>query len=194
MPFVVSALISISDGDEISPLPGTDPLIMEGDIASQLVAGVDKFLLRELDASVERRMKYWNRDFSSAESYNASVKHNRERLAHILGVRDERVPFDGLEKVGTTEQPALVGRGDGYDIYVVKGWDYPALIETYQKAAEVARQEHVPSIIHVYELTQPQGHSTSGSHERYKSKERLDCRRWLREEPLCIVLRRDQRE
>jgi len=63
---------------------------------------------------------------------------------------------------------------DGYDIYVVKGWDYPTLIETYQKAIKVAREEHMPSIVHVSELTQPQGHSTSGSHERYKSKERLE--------------------
>ena len=63
---------------------------------------------------------------------------------------------------------------DGFDIYTVKGWDYPALIEAYQKAIKVAREEHMPSIVHVSELTQPQGHSTSGSHERYKSKERLD--------------------
>ena len=63
---------------------------------------------------------------------------------------------------------------DGFDIYTVKGWDYPALIETYQKAIKVAREEHMPSIIHVSELTQPQGHSTSGSHERYKSKQRLE--------------------
>jgi 2-oxoisovalerate dehydrogenase E1 component len=63
---------------------------------------------------------------------------------------------------------------DGYDIYTVKGWDYPALIDTYQKAIQVAREEHMPSIVHVTELTQPQGHSTSGSHERYKSTERLE--------------------
>jgi pyruvate/2-oxoglutarate/acetoin dehydrogenase E1 component/TPP-dependent pyruvate/acetoin dehydrogenase alpha subunit len=63
---------------------------------------------------------------------------------------------------------------DGFDIYTVKGWDYPTLIETYQKAIKVAREEHMPSIVHVSELTQPQGHSTSGSQERYKSKERLE--------------------
>ncbi len=63
---------------------------------------------------------------------------------------------------------------DGFDIYTVKGWDYLALIEAYQKAVRVARAEHMPSIVHVTELTQPLGHSTSGSHERYKSKERLD--------------------
>ncbi|MBN2548395.1 MAG: hypothetical protein JXB15_04510 [Anaerolineales bacterium] len=63
---------------------------------------------------------------------------------------------------------------DGFDIYTVAGWDYPALLEAYQKAAEVARLEHMPSIVHVYDLTQPQGHSTSGSHERYKTRQRLD--------------------
>ncbi|WP_033960486.1 alpha-ketoacid dehydrogenase subunit alpha/beta [Psychroserpens jangbogonensis] len=62
----------------------------------------------------------------------------------------------------------------GYEILKVNGWDYPALIETYQKAEYIAREEHVPVMIHVLELTQPQGHSTSGSHERYKSKERLE--------------------
>jgi pyruvate/2-oxoglutarate/acetoin dehydrogenase E1 component/TPP-dependent pyruvate/acetoin dehydrogenase alpha subunit len=77
----------------------------------------------------------------------------------------------------------------GYEILKVNGWDYPALIETYQKAEYIAREEHVPVMLHVVELTQPQGHSTSGSHERYKSKERLaweqefDCiaqmRKWM---------------
>jgi pyruvate/2-oxoglutarate/acetoin dehydrogenase E1 component/TPP-dependent pyruvate/acetoin dehydrogenase alpha subunit len=61
----------------------------------------------------------------------------------------------------------------GLEIITVKGWDYPALIETYQKAANLCRNEQVPVLIHVTELTQPQGHSSSGSHERYKSKQRL---------------------
>jgi pyruvate/2-oxoglutarate/acetoin dehydrogenase E1 component/TPP-dependent pyruvate/acetoin dehydrogenase alpha subunit len=64
--------------------------------------------------------------------------------------------------------------GNGYEIIRVMGWDYPALVDAYQKASETARKEHVPVLIHVKELTQPQGHSTSGSHERYKNKERLD--------------------
>ncbi len=62
----------------------------------------------------------------------------------------------------------------GYEIFKVKGWDYTALIHTYENASYIAREEHVPVIIHVTELTQPQGHSTSGSHERYKSEERLE--------------------
>lgn len=75
----------------------------------------------------------------------------------------------------------------GFEILTVKGWDYPALIEAYQKAERICRNEHVPVLLHVEELTQPQGHSTSGSHERYKSKERLawevefDCNKKMRE-------------
>ncbi len=61
----------------------------------------------------------------------------------------------------------------GFDVYQVKGWDYPALCETYINVASIVRSQHVPAIIHVTEITQPQGHSTSGSHERYKSKDRL---------------------
>lgn len=77
----------------------------------------------------------------------------------------------------------------GLEILNVNGWNYPDLIDTYQKASAIAREKHVPVVVHVEELTQPQGHSTSGSHERYKSKERLswekeyDCntqmRKWI---------------
>ncbi|MEO8886650.1 MAG: thiamine pyrophosphate-dependent enzyme [Mucilaginibacter sp.] len=78
---------------------------------------------------------------------------------------------------------------NGYEIFKVRGWDYVALCETYKRAIGVCRHEHVPVLIHVVEMTQPQGHSSSGSHERYKSKERLeweieyDClvqmRKWM---------------
>ena len=75
----------------------------------------------------------------------------------------------------------------GFEIITVKGWDYTGLIEAYQRAETICREEHVPVLCHVQEMTQPQGHSTSGSHERYKSKERLtwevenDCIRRMRE-------------
>jgi len=62
---------------------------------------------------------------------------------------------------------------NGYEIFTVKGWDYAELVTTYQKAAEITREKHIPVLVHVQELTQPQGHSTSGSHERYKNEERL---------------------
>ena len=63
---------------------------------------------------------------------------------------------------------------NGYEIFKVKGWDYAKLLLTYDKAVAISRDNHIPVLIHVEELTQPQGHSTSGSHERYKSKERLE--------------------
>lgn len=71
----------------------------------------------------------------------------------------------------------------GFEIFVVKGWDYEGLDRAFENASRIAREEHVPVIIHVIEVTQPQGHSTSGSHERYKSKERLD---WEKEND-CIL-------
>jgi len=74
----------------------------------------------------------------------------------------------------------------GYEILKVKGWDYPALVETFEKAGRIAREEHVPVILHVVELTQPQGHSTSGSHERYKSPERLE---WERQHDCNVKMR-----
>ncbi len=64
--------------------------------------------------------------------------------------------------------------GDGYLIYKAKGWDYPALVEMYKEGIEICRKKHIPVLFHVTELTQPQGHSTSGSHERYKTTEQLE--------------------
>lgn len=91
---------------------------------------------------------------------------------------------------------------DGFEIFTVKGWDYPALIETYARATQIARTEHVPSIIHVVEMTQPLGHSTSGSHERYKPAERLaweqayDCihkfREWIVDQKIASPGELDQ--
>ncbi|MEG9326590.1 thiamine pyrophosphate-dependent enzyme [Salinimicrobium catena] len=77
-------------------------------------------------------------------------------------------------------------KNNGYEIFTVNGWDYPALIETYEKASRIARENHTPVLIHVKELTQPQGHSTSGSHERYKSEERLQ---WEREHDCNVKMR-----
>jgi pyruvate/2-oxoglutarate/acetoin dehydrogenase E1 component/TPP-dependent pyruvate/acetoin dehydrogenase alpha subunit len=93
---------------------------------------------------------------------------------------------------------------EGFDVHVVKGWDYPGLIDTYRRASEIARRDHIPSIIHVIEVTQPQGHSSSGSHERYKSAERLDweqqydcltkMRQWMLNHDLATADELDQIE
>ncbi len=90
------------------------------------------------------------------------------------------------------------GNGKGYEIFKTKGWDYAHLCETYEKAIKVCREEHVPVLVHVEEVTQPQGHSTSGSHERYKSKERLqweldfDCVKQMREWIINNALANDE--
>jgi len=86
----------------------------------------------------------------------------------------------------------------GYEIFKTKGWDYAHLCETYEKAIKVSREEHVPVLVHVEEVTQPQGHSTSGSHERYKSKERLewetefDCIKQMRQWILTNALANEE--
>jgi pyruvate/2-oxoglutarate/acetoin dehydrogenase E1 component len=92
-------------------------------------------------------------------------------------------------------------KGEGFEIFKVKGWDYPGLCETYEKASKIAREQHIPCLVHVTEMSQPQGHSSSGSHERYKSTERLaweeeyDCnvkmRAWLLEAGLATAAELD---
>lgn len=77
--------------------------------------------------------------------------------------------------------------GEGFDIFKVRGWDYPGLCETYEKAIQVCREHHRPVMIHVIDMTQPQGHSTSGSQERYKTKERLA---WEQEHDCLIQMRK----
>lgn len=117
------------------------------------------------------------------------------QIPMVISVWDDDYGISVHNKHHTTKESiseALKGyqrdyKNKGIEILSVNGWDYPALIATYERAERVAREEHVPVLIHVKELTQPQGHSTSGSHERYKSKERLewekefDCNLKMRE-------------
>ena len=77
--------------------------------------------------------------------------------------------------------------GEGYEIFKVRGWDYPGLCETYERAIKICRDKHIPVMIHVTEMTQPQGHSTSGSHERYKNKSRID---WENEFDCMLQMRK----
>lgn len=116
------------------------------------------------------------------DEYGISV-HNEHQLAK----EDLSSLVAGFARTGPG-QP-------GYEVFTVPGWDYARLCRVYERAARLAREEHVPSIVHVIELTQPQGHSTSGSHERYKSEDRLvwerehDCltrmREWIVREKLA---------
>ena len=110
-------LASIASAD---PLPGTRPLTTEGDIALRMVDGIDRMLLRETEASIAQRSAKWNRDLSSPHRYEESVAPNRARLAKILGVVDARENFDAPELLATVRQSALIGHGNGYEIFAVR--------------------------------------------------------------------------
>lgn len=113
----------------------------------------------------------------------------------VISIWDDGYGISVPNKYQTTKQSiseALQGfartqEKPGYEIIKAKGWDYAELCDAYEQAAKIARTEHVPVMVHIQQMTQPQGHSTSGSHERYKSKERLmweeefDCLRKMRE-------------
>ncbi|MGA0897307.1 MAG: alpha-ketoacid dehydrogenase subunit alpha/beta, partial [Flavobacteriaceae bacterium] len=124
----------------------------------------------------------------------------------IISIWDDEYGISVSNKEQTTKQSiseALKGfqrtnNEAGFEILTVKGWDYLDLIQTYEYASRIARKEHIPVLVHVTELTQPLGHSSSGSHERYKSKARLewekeyDCnvkmREWILQEGLATEL------
>ena len=100
----------------------------------------------------------------------------------VMSVWDDGFGISVPKKYQTTKESiskALAGfeledNTNGIKIFKCNGWDYPQLFSTYKKAVQFSEEKHQPSLIHVEEITQPQGHSTSGSHERYKSKERLE--------------------
>jgi dienelactone hydrolase len=102
------------------PLPDTKPLTRDGDLAAQMVEGIDQYLMRKLAASVEKRKQYWKPDYSSAEAYTKSVQPNRERLKQILGIVDARVWAVEMEYVGTATQPTMIAETDAYKVYTVR--------------------------------------------------------------------------
>ena len=112
-------------------------------------------------------MSIWDDEYGI--SVHAKYQTTKESISEIL---------KGFQKEKNT---------NGYEIFVVNGWDYVQLIDVYSKASKIAREQHIPVIIHVKEITQPQGHSTSGSHERYKNIERL---KWEKEHD-CIEKMRE---
>ncbi|QDU76993.1 Alpha/beta hydrolase family protein [Bremerella volcania] len=106
-------------------LPGTRLLEMEGDgaqIASQMVAGIDRFLLQEIAAAPGKRTQYWDRNTSSPEAYARSVEKNRQRLAETLGVRDERQPKIGLQRTTSVNEPQALASSQNVDVIAV---DWP---------------------------------------------------------------------
>jgi 2-oxoisovalerate dehydrogenase E1 component len=134
------------------------------------------------------------------------------QIPMAISVWDDGYGISVPQKYQTTKQSiseALKGfektaDKDGFIILTGKGWDYPGLVAMYEKGVAICREKHIPVLFHIQEMTQPQGHSTSGSHERYKSKERLkweddfDCirkmREWLLQSALATPSELDQIE
>jgi dienelactone hydrolase len=101
-------------------LPGTQPLETTNDLSREMVAGIDKFLVRETAASAGRRSNYWRRDFSSPAAYEKSVHENRERFRTIIGAVDKRLPVKDLLFVSTSSQPSLIAETDLYLVHTVR--------------------------------------------------------------------------
>jgi dienelactone hydrolase len=102
------------------PLPGTQPLTVEGDVASHMIEGIDRFLSDRLHSAPTRRQSGWRRDLTSPETYATSVERDRRRLARMLGVRDARPAKVEMERVGTVDEPAIVGRSDAFEACAVR--------------------------------------------------------------------------
>jgi dienelactone hydrolase len=119
--FALSALLllSASAAAHAQPLADTKPLDIQGDLARHMLDGIDRYLSRELAASVDKRKAYWKPDYSSRLAYLKSVEPNRERLKKILGVVDARVPVT-MEYVTATELPSLVGEGKNFKAHAVR--------------------------------------------------------------------------
>ncbi len=115
-------------GQEAVTPTGTKPLTMEGDLSAQMVQGIDKFLMREIENSVAARQQFWQRDYSSKEAYDKSVQPNREHLRKIIGAIDPRAPVTALEFISTTEEVAKVAETELFRVYAVR---WPVLEGVY---------------------------------------------------------------
>src|SRR6266404_527861 len=105
---------------ENAVLSDTKPLTMQGDLSEQMVAGIQQFLLRQIDESITNRAKFWHRDFSSAQAYERSIETNRARLRERIGAFDPRLPVREIEYVSSGESPALVGANNQYAVFAVR--------------------------------------------------------------------------
>jgi hypothetical protein len=109
-------------------VPGTGPLERKGDLAMQMVDGIDRYLMRELEAAPQKRQQLWQLDCSSREAYRQSLVPHRERLERMLGIVDYRVSPVAMELVAATDQPALVARAPRYRVLAVR-WPVLAGVE-----------------------------------------------------------------
>jgi dienelactone hydrolase len=122
-------------------LPGTRPLTLTGDIASELVAGVDRFLLKQIDESAKKREQYWRRDFASLQAYDASVEPNRKHLAHILGIRDPLAQANMIEHPDDFSCQMTASSGEAYSVRSAR---WPAFGDVNGEGLEATMHTRIP--------------------------------------------------
>ncbi|MCV9934359.1 thiamine pyrophosphate-dependent enzyme [Flavobacterium sp. LS1R47] len=182
---------------DISPTAGQMPRLLGLAQASKIYRNVDGIKTKD-NFSVNGNEIAWgtigNASTSEGLFFETINAAGVLQVPMVMSVWDDEYGISVHAKHQTTKEnisEILKGyqrdeNSNGYEIFRVKGWDYAELIATYEEAAAIAREKHIPVLIHVNELTQPQGHSTSGSHERYKNATRLawekdfDCIRQMR--------------
>ncbi|MGH7946188.1 MAG: alpha/beta hydrolase family protein, partial [Opitutaceae bacterium] len=109
-----------ASADPSNVLPGTQLLEIHADLSREMIAGIDRFALRELERSIDARAALWNRDRSSPGAFDRSANLHREQLRRIIGTVDERVAMTGMEMIATTTAPALIAEAETYTVTVVR--------------------------------------------------------------------------
>ncbi|MEA3365595.1 MAG: dienelactone hydrolase family protein, partial [Candidatus Hydrogenedentes bacterium] len=112
-------MFGAADAALVQPLPGTALLEESADFAASMVAGIDRWLMRAIDASIEAREAFWQRDFASHEAYVESIAPNRERFSKIIGLKDERLE-PAMEFIASPEQSSLIAHGESYEVHAVR--------------------------------------------------------------------------
>lgn len=192
---------------DISPTAGQMPRLLGMAYASKLFRSnpdLKKFTNLSVGGNEIAFGTIGNASTSEGMFYEAINAAGVLQVPMLMSVWDDNYGISVPQEYHTTKgsiSKVLEGfrrneKENGFEIFNVKGWNYQALINTYQQAEKICREEHVPVLIHVEEVTQPQGHSTSGSHERYKSKARLewevanDCnlkmKQWILDDVLVV--------
>ena len=126
LPLLICVFLCFASHSLAESPPGTKPLIREGDLAAQMVEGIDKYLMRELAASVDERAASWKPDYSSVQAYQKSVQPNRERLKRILGVVDERMS-PKLSYVDGPGEAGLIAEGHEFKVYATRWAVFPGV-------------------------------------------------------------------
>jgi pyruvate/2-oxoglutarate/acetoin dehydrogenase E1 component len=197
-----------NSSSDISPTAGQMPRLLGLAFASKLYRnnkGLGEFKDFSINGNEVAFGTIGNASTSEGHFFETMNAAGVLQVPLVLGIWDDGYGISVPARFHTIKQSiskALLGfqkekDTNGFEIFTVRGWQYPELVKAFQDAASLARKKHIPCLVHVIEMTQPQGHSTSGSHERYKSKERLswesdhDCiskmRDWILEQKYATI-------